>query len=120
MLSPVVSPARLRSVVLTAAVALAAWAAPVAASAETVLGGDPEQGYDLAARVCSGCHLIGPRHAGPVPAGVPTLMRIAETRDDDEIETLLLAPVHPAMPEPPLSRVEREHLIAYIRSLEED
>ena len=118
MLSPVVSPARLRSVVLGAALALAASVAP--AAADTVLGADPEQGYELAAQVCSGCHLIGPRHAGPVPDGVPTLMRIAETRDDDEIETLLLAPLHPAMPEPPLGRVEREHLIAYIRSLEED
>ena len=45
-------------------------------------------------------------------------MRIAETRDDAEIETLLLAPSHPAMPEAPLDRAEREHLLAYIRTLE--
>jgi hypothetical protein len=48
------------------------------------------------------------------------LMRIAETLDDAEIEALLLAPSHPVMPEAPLSRVEREHLVAYIRSLATD
>ena len=88
--------------------------------AETPLGADPAVGYELAARVCSACHLIEPRHVGPVVDGVPTLMRIAATLDDAEIETLLLAPSHPAMPEAPLSRTELGHLVAYIRSLATD
>ena len=115
--------ARARALPIVAAVAcgvagLAGSAGVV--SAETPLGADPTLGYDLAARVCSACHLIEPRHAGPVVDGVPTLMRIAETLDDAEIEAVLLAPGHPVMPEAPLSRVEREHLVAYIRSLATD
>jgi len=99
--------------------AAVAWlASALPAAGQTPLGPDPEVGYALAARVCSSCHLVEPRHAGPVVDGVPSLMRIAETRDDAEIETLLLAPSHPAMPEAPLDRAEREHLLAYIRTLE--
>jgi mono/diheme cytochrome c family protein len=87
------------------------------ALAQTPGGPDTAAGYDIAARVCSACHLIEPRHAGPVVDGVPTLMRIADTRDDEEIETLLLAPSHPEMPAAPLTRLETSELIAYIRSL---
>ena len=89
-------------------------------AAEAPLGADPALGYELAARVCSACHLIEPRHAGPVVDGVPTLMRIAATLDDAEIEALLFAPAHPLMPEAPLSRPELGHLLAYIRSLAAD
>ena len=113
MARPAASRTRLRPSLLAAAAWLAAW--PVAG--EVPLGPDPDVGFDLAARVCSGCHLIGPSHAGPVVDGVPSLMRIARTHDDAEIETLLVAPSHPAMPEAPLDRGEREHLLAYIRSL---
>jgi len=116
----VVSLARLRPCSLAAAVWLAAQGTALPVAAQAPLGPDPELGFDLAARVCSACHLIGPRHAGPVVDGVPSLMRIAETRDDATIETLLLAPSHPAMPEPPLNRAEREHLLAYIRTLAND
>lgn len=89
-----------------------------AAVAETPGMADPAVGHDLAARLCSACHIIEPRHAGPVIDGVPTFMRIAAELDDAAIETLLLAPSHPAMPEPPLTRLERQHVIAHIRSLE--
>ena len=90
------------------------------AAAQAPFGPDPQIGYDLAARVCSACHLIEPRHAGPVIAGVPSLMQIAESHDDAEIEELLVAPNHPAMPNSPLDREERQHLLAYIRSLAEE
>ena len=117
---PVVSRFRLRPWSLAAATWLAALGQALPAAAQAPFGPDPDIGYDLAARVCSACHLIGPRHAGPVVDGVPSLMRIAATRDDATIETLLLAPGHPAMPEPPLNRAERAHLIAYTRSLAAD
>jgi hypothetical protein len=102
---------------LLAAACYAVGAVALPAAAQAPLGPDPEVGYDLAARVCSACHLIEPRHAGPVIDGVPSLMRIAETLDDAEIEDLLVAPSHPAMPESPLDRTEQQHLLAYIRSL---
>ena len=86
---------------------------------ETPAMADPEIGRDLAARLCSGCHLVEPAHVGPVVDGVPTFMRIAENLDDDAIETMMLAPSHPAMPEAPLTRLERQHVIAHIRSLAE-
>jgi mono/diheme cytochrome c family protein len=91
-----------------------------AALAQTPGGSETAAGYDIAARVCSACHLIEPRHAGPVVDGVPTLMQIARTRDAAEIETLLLAPSHPEMPAAPLTRQETSQLIAYIRSLESE
>ncbi len=112
---PWIRPSRLLAVCRLGAGALLLLSAP--ALAETPAGVAAASGYDLAARVCSACHLIEPRHAGPVVDGVPTLMRIADTRDDAEIETLLLAPGHPAMPAPPLDRLEMAQLIAYIRSL---
>ncbi len=89
-----------------------------AAAAETPGVADPALGRDLAARLCSACHIVEPRHAGPVIDGVPTFMRIAAELDDAAIETLLLAASHPVMPEPPLTRLERQHVIAHIRSLE--
>ena len=116
-------PHRRRSVRLLVACRLAAGALvalPLPALAQTPAGADPDAGYDLAARLCSACHLIEPRHAGPVVDGVPTLMSIADRLDDAEIETLLLAPSHPAMPEPPLTGAERAQVIAHIRSLAGD
>lgn len=113
--------ARALPIVALAAVAVANLAGSVGkVRAQTPVGADPVLGYELAARVCSGCHLIEPRHAGPVVDGVPTLMRIAATLDDEEIESLLFAPSHPVMPEAPLSRAELGHLVAYIRSLATD
>jgi hypothetical protein len=87
--------------------------------AETPAMADAELGRDLAARLCSGCHLVEPEHVGPVVDGVPTFMRIAEELDDEAIETMMIAPSHPAMPEAPLTRLERQHVIAHIRSLAE-
>jgi mono/diheme cytochrome c family protein len=123
MVSFVVSLVRARALPIVAVVAfaVAGLAGSVrTAAAETPLGADAALGYELAARLCSACHLIEPRHAGPVVDGVPTLMRIAATLEDAEIETLLLAPSHPVMPEAPLSRAELGHLVAYIRSLATD
>lgn len=112
--------ARTLPIVVAVACGAAGLAGSVKVVAAETLGADPAVGYDLAARVCSACHLIEPRHAGPVVDGVPTLMAIADTLDDEEIETLLLAPGHPVMPEAPLSRAELGHLVAYIRSLATD
>jgi mono/diheme cytochrome c family protein len=111
-------PARLPTVGRLVACSLVALGTPVLA--QTPQGVDPALGHDLAARVCSACHLIEPRDAGPVVDGVPTLMSIADALDDAAIETLLLAPSHPAMPEPPLTGPERAQVIAYIRSLASD
>ena len=97
---------------------LAAFPLPVLG--QTPERADPAAGHDLAARLCSACHLIEPGDAGPVIEAVPTLMSIADALDDAEIETRLLAPSHPAMPDPPLTGAERAQVIAHIRSLATD
>ncbi|MEZ5863965.1 MAG: hypothetical protein R3D25_07785 [Geminicoccaceae bacterium] len=40
------------------------------------LHGDPRAGHELAAELCSGCHLIDDRQGGPVADGVPTFAAI--------------------------------------------
>jgi uncharacterized membrane protein len=109
---------------VAAGVAMLALGLPSAVAQTPALGerpalADPELGRDLATRLCSGCHLVEPEHVGPVVDGVPTFMRIAEDLDDEAIEVMMLAPSHPAMPEAPLTRLERQHVIAHIRSLAE-
>jgi mono/diheme cytochrome c family protein len=88
-----------------------------AAAAQAVDEEAPRRGHALASQLCSGCHLVDPRQSGVVSDGVPTFMSIAVQLDDMTIETRLLAPSHPAMPDAPLDREQRQDVVAYIRSL---
>lgn len=91
-----------------------------AAAAQVVDEEGPTQGHALAGQLCSGCHMVDPRQSGVVSDGVPTFMSIAGRLDDAEIETRLLAPSHPAMPDAPLDREQRRDVVSYIRSLAGD
>ena len=81
--------------------------------------GDPVQGKKLAEQLCAGCHLVGPEQRGPVPDGVPSFMAIAGRPglDTKQIEASLIRPPHPAMPAPPLDRLQMRDVAAYILSL---
>jgi len=90
------------------------------AAAQAVDDEAVSRGHALAGQLCSGCHVVDPRQGGVVSDGVPTFMSIAGQLDDEAIETRLLAPSHPAMPEPPLDREQRRDIVAYIRTLAAD
>lgn len=96
------------------------WIAAGAAAAQAQTGDAGSRGAELAAQLCSGCHVIDPRQAGVVIDGVPTFMSIAARLDDRTIEARILAPAHPAMPDPPLDQRQRQDVVAYIRSLAAD
>ena len=77
-----------------------------------------EAGAELAAKVCSNCHLTGDPSQTSAKADVPTFHEIAnrEQQSADEITARIVLPKHP-MPEIQLTRDERGHLAAYIMSL---
>lgn len=91
-----------------------------AAAAQAVDDEGLARGRELSGQLCSGCHVVDPRQGGVVSDGVPTFMSIAGQLDDAAIETRLLAPSHPAMPDAPLDREQRRDVVAYIRSLAAD
>ena len=80
---------------------------------------DPSAGKVLAEQLCSSCHLVGPRQAGPVPDGVPSFMAIAARPGVAAagLEAVLMTPTHPQMPAPPLDVRQRRDVVAYILSL---
>lgn len=80
---------------------------------------DAARGAALARELCSGCHLVGPKAAGPVPDGVPSFMAIAARpgMDAARLEAVLVAPTHPQMPSPPLDTRQRADVVAYLLSL---
>ena len=101
---------------LTIAVLLGA-ASASSASAQMGLA-DPKRGQDLAARLCSGCHIVAPSSAGTANADVPTFAAIAG-RGDTTAERLagrIIVP-HPPMPNTQLTVAEMRDIIAYILSL---
>src|SRR4051812_4325235 len=90
------------SAVLLSGVHVSAWAA------------DVKHGEDLAARWCTGCHLVTPEQK-QASADVPTFSAIARMPNFsvEKLVFFLLEP-HPKMPNLPLSRTEAQDLAAYI------
>lgn len=80
--------------------------------------GDPVAGHALARDLCSGCHLVDAGQRGPVVDGVPAFQTLARDPaiDDRRLEGFIADP-HPPMPRVPLTAVEIDSLVAYIRSL---
>jgi cytochrome c len=78
--------------------------------------GDPAEGRGIAERWCSSCHVAGNRSGGT--DAVPTLESIAnDPRRNPEWLRQWLNDPHPPMPNPHLSRVEIENVIAYLQTL---
>ncbi|MGE3529588.1 MAG: cytochrome c [Methyloceanibacter sp.] len=79
---------------------------------------DPVHGQDLAARLCSNCHLVGAGQQEHANVDVPSFKEIANKTGQTEgsITASILLPKHP-MPTIPLTKSEVADLAAYIMSL---
>ena len=79
---------------------------------------DPARGKDLAARLCSNCHLIGANQQEHANVDIPSFPEIANKGGQTEgsIMAHILLPKHP-MPTIPLEKSEVSDLAAYIMSL---
>ena len=82
----------------------------------SAMAGDPMAGADIAKRWCTSCHATGnsaaARDIGPPFAAIAN----DPMRTDDRLRAWLTNP-HPPMPNPGLSRLEIENVIAYLASL---
>jgi mono/diheme cytochrome c family protein len=98
---------KIASVALTAGVCFAGGSA---------MAGDPMAGSDLAKRWCVSCHATG-NSAAARDIG-PSFVEIANdpNRTDDRLRSWLIDP-HPPMPNPGLTRIEIENVIAYLANL---
>jgi cytochrome c len=92
------------------------WAA-VPALAQT-RSGDPQRGQELAARSCSGCHIVSPGSATSANADVPTFAAIANRAETtpERLAGRIIIP-HPPMPTTQLTVTEMRDIVAYIMSL---
>ncbi len=99
--------AKIAGVALAGAICLAAGAA---------MAGDPMAGADLAKRWCTSCHATGNSVAARDIG--PSFVTIANDPDrtDDRLRAWLVDP-HPPMPNPGLTRLEIENVIAYLATL---
>ena len=90
-----------------------------ASTAQSQPAPSPTNGRALAAKLCAGCHLVGPDAKGPVPDGVPSFMAIAARPDSDErrIQAALISVPHPLMPSPPLDSRQMADVASYILTL---
>jgi mono/diheme cytochrome c family protein len=78
---------------------------------------DPVHGHDLAARLCSNCHLIGEGQAH-ANVDIPSFHEIAnqEGQTEGAIMAHIVLPKHP-MPTIPITKSELADLAAYIMTL---
>jgi len=90
---------------------------PTTARAQMVAP-DPAEGQQIAAKLCSNCHVVNGNGA-PAPRGdVPSFRSIANgPRSTPEALAAAIILPHPEMPGIALTRDEIRHVIAYIVSL---
>ena len=79
---------------------------------------DTKRGHELAARACSGCHIVANGSATTANADVPTFPAIADRPDTtpERLAGRIIIP-HPPMPATQLTIAEMRDIIAYIMSL---
>jgi mono/diheme cytochrome c family protein len=79
---------------------------------------NPQRGRELAARLCTGCHVIDRVTSGPVRADVPSFPAIAERAGStaEHLAGRIIVP-HPAMPGVALTADEIRDIVAYIVTL---
>ena len=80
-----------------------------------------QHGQELAARLCSNCHLVGTSEQQQINADVPSFHEIAnkEGQSAGAIMAHIMLPKHP-MPTIPLTKSELADLSAYILSLRQE
>jgi cytochrome c len=103
-----------------ASIALAAvWTAIVAGSSVAQQGAsNPRRGHELAARLCTNCHIIDGDTSGPIRADVPSFPAIANRAGStaEHLAGRIIVP-HPAMPSVSLTAEDVRDLVAYIITL---
>jgi mono/diheme cytochrome c family protein len=79
---------------------------------------DAKRGQELAARLCSGCHIVSPGSATTANPDIPTFSAIAGRADttSERLAGRIIVP-HPPMPNTQLTMAEIRDIIAYIMSL---
>jgi len=80
---------------------------------------DARRGQELAARLCSGCHIVSPGSAATANPDIPTFAAIAGRADTtpERLAGRIIIP-HPAMPGVPLTIAEIRDIVAYLRVLD--
>jgi cytochrome c len=83
--------------------------------------GDPRRGHEIAARVCTNCHVIDRQTSSPVRVDVLSFPAIANRpgATAEHLAGKIIIP-HPAMPGVPLTVSEIRDVVAYIVSLKRD
>ncbi len=81
---------------------------------------DAGEGRQLAAKLCSNCHLTEGNGVAAPRADVPSFMAIAKSprTTPESLAAAIILP-HPEMPGIALTRSEIRHLIAYVMALRE-
>lgn len=92
-------------------------AATSVAGAQSAAPGDLD-GREIAAKLCSNCHLVDGTGAATPRADVPSFASIANGPHaaPERLAAAIILP-HPAMPGVPLTRAEIQAIIGYIVSL---
>lgn len=97
---------------------LVATSAVAQTSAVPKLNPSAEKGSELAAKLCSTCHLMEGQTSATVPAGVISMRGIAnrQGQSGQRIHDMLVQP-HPPMPDIQLSVEEIQSVIFYLETL---
>ena len=87
-------------------------------SAEIATPASAVEGYELAQKLCKGCHLIDDNDDAVAQVGPPSFASIANRpgQTAERIKGALIQP-HPPMPDMHLSNEEMLNIIAYLESL---
>ena len=103
-----------------AAIAFATWSLTVPLGSAWAQPGlaSPQRGQELAARLCTNCHVIDRQTSSPIRTDVPGFPTIANRpgATAEHLAGRIIVP-HPAMPGVPLTAAEIRDIVAYIVSL---
>jgi cytochrome c len=95
--------------------------ATAGASVAQPASANAQRGRELAASLCSGCHVIGHDTSGTVRADVPSFPAIAgRTGVTAEYLAGRIIVPHPAMPGVPLTAAEIRDIVAFILALKQN
>jgi len=104
--------------IATMAIAVAAVGGIMIAAPASAQRADVKRGHELAERICSVCHIVGPNAARTANPDVPTFPAIARKKGvtADYLAGRIIIP-HPPMPRTHLTVAEIRDVVAYILSL---
>ncbi len=98
-------------------IAMAIAFAFAAGGAGPAVAGDPAAGKEIATRICSKCHAVGPEGASPNPAALPFRALAANSVINDSTFRQLWRAPHSAMTDIKLDDRQLDDLVSYVLSL---